>query len=672
MSPADAYPFRTLPAPLRFAVALAAVGAVFVVDRSSGSVIDDGSLFLLLATAVMASAWLAGTGPALAATVTGALVAAWQPEAAWNVRATGTHLALFVVQGLLLTALVSELRRARRVAELQAHEAQVARSETESAGRMKDEFLATISHELRTPLNSVLGWLHLLRTGKLDSTTSARGLESIERNVRLQAQLTGDLLDVSKALTGQLRLDSRAVSLVEAVRQAIAAATPAAKAKGVLVTSELPDTALLAVLGDPARLRQVAWHLLSNAIKFTPRGRHRGLTLEQSGDSAVLTVSDSGPGIDPEFLPRIFDRFTQEDPSPTRTAGGLGVGLSLVRDLVELHGGEIRARNRNRSHGAMFTARFPLQPVRPRSGKCRCRRSRFRPRRRSTVCACSSSIRMPTAASCSGPCSSSAVPWSALRPRWPMRSSRWRPGVRTCSSATAWRPSTTAYALVGKVLTLEADRGGRIPAAALTAWSPGRSTRAPHARAGADGSAEARRAGRAHRGDRQAHWARAPSRRTIELTALMAASRQRRLSAGVEVQRTGEPTRVSGPRTARRSTSSATPIAAGAGRWSASATVTLPATCRTPGLATAIGCGWTAAAPSRSGVPLSAGRARTDRRQIVDPATPWTDDGWPGIPAEGQVVYETARRHLHPRRHLARGRGAAAGCCATSASRRSR
>ena len=173
--------------------------------------IDDGSLFLLLATAVMASAWFAGTGPALAATVTGALVGAWQPEAAGNVRATGTHLALFVVQGLLLTALVSELRRARRVAELQACEAQVARRETESAGRMKDEFLATISHELRTPLNSVLGWLHLLRTGKLDAATSSRGLESIERNVRLQAQLTGDLLDVSKALTGQLRLDSRAV-----------------------------------------------------------------------------------------------------------------------------------------------------------------------------------------------------------------------------------------------------------------------------------------------------------------------------------------------------------------------------------------------------------------------------------------------------------------------------
>ena len=471
MPTADAYPFRTLPAPLRFAVALTAVGAVFVLDRSFASVIDDGSLFLLLATAVMASAWFAGTGPALAATVAGALVGAWQPEAAWNVRATGTHLALFVVQGLLLTALVAELRRARRVSELQAREAHVARTETESAGRMKDEFLATISHELRTPLNAVLGWLHLLRTGKLDSTTSARGLESIERNVRLQAQLTGDLLDVSKALTGQLRLDSRAVSLVEAVRQAIAAASPAAQAKGVLVTSVLPETTLLAVLGDPARLRQIAWHLLSNAIKFTPRGGTVGLTLEQSGDSAVLTVSDSGSGIDPDFLPRIFERFTQEDPSPTRTAGGLGVGLSLVRDLIELHGGDIRAQNRIGSNGATFTARFPLQP-----GTFEVREMPVPP------------LPFPTSAPLDGlrvlVLDQDPDGRELLRTVLQQRGAT----VRTATSVAdalesleAWRPDVLvsdsvapehdSYALVGKVRTLEVERGGRIPAAALTPWS---------------------------------------------------------------------------------------------------------------------------------------------------------------------------------------------------------
>ena len=208
---------------------------------------------------------------------------------------------------------------------------------------MKDEFLATISHELRTPLNSVLGWLHLLRTGKLDSATSARGLESIERNVRLQAQLTSDLLDVSKALDrpAPARLPHRCRSSKPCARRS-RPRRPAAQAKGVQVDERDARDASVAVLGDPARLRQVVWHLLANAIKFTPRGGAVGLDRRQSDDGAVLTVSDSGPGIDPEFLPRIFDRFTQEDPSPTRTAGGLGVGLSLVRDLVELHGGEIR------------------------------------------------------------------------------------------------------------------------------------------------------------------------------------------------------------------------------------------------------------------------------------------------------------------------------------------
>lgn len=471
MSTADAYPFPTLPAPLRFAVALAAVGAVFVIDRMFGSVIDDGSHFLLLATAVMASAWFAGTGPALAATVTGALVGAWQPDVGSNVRATGTHLALFLVQGLLLTALVSELRRARRVAEHQADEAQDARRESESAGRMKDEFLATISHELRTPLNSVLGWLHLLRTGKLDPTTSSRGLEAIERNVRLQAQLTGDMLDVSKALTGQLLLESRPVAFVEAVRQAIVAAAPAAQAKGVQVTSDLPEESPVPVLGDPARLRQVTWHLLSNAIKFTPRGGVVGLTLEEVDEFAVLVVSDSGPGIAPEFLPRIFGRFTQEDPSPTRTAGGLGVGLSLVHDLVELHGGEINARNRVGQNGAVFTTRFPLHsaaakevvaPVPPMSFPSSPpldglrvlvldQDADGRDLLRTVLQERGASVR--TAASVADALESLEA---------------WRPDMLVSDNVT---PEHDSYALVGKVQSLDSERGGRIPAAALTAWS---------------------------------------------------------------------------------------------------------------------------------------------------------------------------------------------------------
>jgi CheY-like chemotaxis protein len=226
----------------------------------------------------------------------------------------------------------------------------------------------------------------------------------------------------------------------------------------------------VAVLGDPTRLRQVAWHLLSTAIKFTPRGGAVGLTLEEAGESAVLTVSDSGPGIDPEFLPRIFDRFTQEDPSPTRIAGGLGVGLSLVHDLVELHAGEIEARNREGNRGALFTARFPLHrnpddvampapplpfPASPPLDGLRVlvldQDADGRELVRTVLQQRGAVVR--TAASVADALESLEA---------------WRPDVLVSDSVT---PEHDSYALVSKVQTLEADRGGRIPAAALTAWS---------------------------------------------------------------------------------------------------------------------------------------------------------------------------------------------------------
>jgi CheY-like chemotaxis protein len=377
---------------------------------------------------------------------------------------------LFVVQGLLLTALVSELRSARRGAEQQAREAHDARRESDAANRMKDEFLATISHELRTPLNAVLGWVHLLRTGKLDHATTSRGLESIERNVRLQAQVTSDLLDVSRALTGQLRVESRHVSLVDAALEAAAAVAPAADAKGVRIDTRLPEQPV-AVLGDATRLRQIVWNLLTNAIKFTPRGGVVGVEVTTSADSVILTVDDSGPGIEPQFLPRIFDRFTQADPSPTRTAGGLGVGLSLVRELVELHGGEIQARNRTDGGGAIFTARFPLQSAELRKD----------PAPRAAVAAVSSppldGLRVLVL-------DRDADGRDLLRTLLQQRGATvrtvasvadalealegWRPDALVTDSASA---AGDSYALVGKVQWLEADRGGRIPAAALTAYA---------------------------------------------------------------------------------------------------------------------------------------------------------------------------------------------------------
>ena len=310
---------------------------------------------------------------------------------------------------------------------------------------MKDEFLATISHELRTPLNAVLGWVNLLRTGKLDSATTVRGLESIDRNVRLQAQLTADLLDVSKALTGKLRLESRCVSVLEATREAAAAVVSSAQAKGVVVKTKFPDEAV-SVFGDATRLRQIVWHLLANAIKFTPRGGTVGRRHSYvARTTSCLTVYDSGPGIAPEFLPRIFDRFTQADASPTRSAGGLGVGLALVRELVELHGGEIRRAESRGSHRSDLHRDFSVAAGRASasdrlSGLAENWRVALL---RSTACACWSSTGTSKGANCCARCCSSAARPCGRRKTWPTRSRRSRRGGRTCSSATARHRSRT-------------------------------------------------------------------------------------------------------------------------------------------------------------------------------------------------------------------------------------
>ena len=462
----DAYPFRTNSAPLRFAIGIALVLLVFVLERSAPSLIDDGSVFILLGTAVGATAWFAGSGPALLATVLGAVLGALEGRTATSA-AVPMHLALFLVHGLLLTGVVAELRRARRDAEERAQDANLARQESETANRMKDEFLGTISHELRTPLNAVLGWVHLLRTGRLDPATATRGLESIDRNIRLQAQLTADLLDVSKALTGKLRLESQPAALEDAIRQAVAAATPAAKAKGVTLSFADVDPAV--VHGDPNRLRQIAWQLIANAIKFTPRDGHVEVSTRTTKDEALLVVQDSGRGIDPSFLPRIFDRFTQADSSSTRTAGGLGVGLSLVRELVELHGGEIEASNRAEGTGAIFTVRLPLQPGAVASQP--------HPFPKVTVAAGSPPLEGLRVLVLDQDVEGRELLRELLQQRGAIVQTvgsvgdaltsleSWRPDVLVSDSTS---PEHDSYSLIGKVQSLEADRGGRIPAAALT------------------------------------------------------------------------------------------------------------------------------------------------------------------------------------------------------------
>jgi len=247
---------------------------------------------------------------------------------------------------------------ALRNAQLLAREQQ-AREEAEAANRMKDEFLAMLSHELRTPLNAVLGWAVTLRTAKLEGDTAARALEVIERNARAQSQLIEDLLDISRIVTGKLRLDVRLVDLVPVVEAALDAIRPAAGAKSIALAAKL-DPRAGPVYGDPDRLQQVVLNLLTNAIKFTGAGGVIDVSLARATAHAEITVADTGQGIAPELLPFVFDRFRQADSSSTRTQGGLGIGLALVKHLAELHGGTATAESAGVGGGATFCVRLPL------------------------------------------------------------------------------------------------------------------------------------------------------------------------------------------------------------------------------------------------------------------------------------------------------------------------
>jgi signal transduction histidine kinase len=234
-----------------------------------------------------------------------------------------------------------------------------ARAQAEAANRAKDEFLAMVSHELRTPLSAMLGWSRMLTTGKLDPDTVSRGIEAIERNARAQTQLIGDLLDISRITTGKLQLNVRPLRLDSVITNIIDAMRPAAQAKQILLHANL-DTNAGSISGDPDRLQQIIWNLLSNAIKFTPAGGRVEITLERVGTHVQTTVADTGQGINAEFLPHVFERFRQADSSSTRKFGGLGLGLSIVRHLVELHGGTVQVDSPGEGQGATFTVRFPL------------------------------------------------------------------------------------------------------------------------------------------------------------------------------------------------------------------------------------------------------------------------------------------------------------------------
>ena len=254
---------------------------------------------------------------------------------------------------------VTERRQAERQQAVAIEREREARREAEAAARSKDEFVATLSHELRTPLNAIFGWVQLLRGGALDDGARVHALEVIERSTRTQTRMVEDLLDVSRMMSGNLRIEPRPVDLSAVVNAAVDAVRPALDAKSLNLVTGL-DSEAGPVAGDPERLQQVIWNLLTNAIKFTPRGGRIEVRLERRDSGVQVQVSDSGRGIAPDFVPRVFERFSQAEASSSRSQPGLGIGLALVRHLVELHGGTVQVASDGEGRGATFTVRLPV------------------------------------------------------------------------------------------------------------------------------------------------------------------------------------------------------------------------------------------------------------------------------------------------------------------------
>ncbi len=268
-----------------------------------------------------------------------------------------------IVEGVAAQASIAmENARLYEAAKIARHDAEHAAERAEESSRLKDEFLATISHELRTPLNAILGWTRILNSGKLPPEDAFKALQTVERNARVQAQLIDDLLDVSRIITGKLRIDVRPVNPAVFAEAAIEAVKPAAAAKDIRIRKVF-DSDAAAVAGDAVRLQQVIWNLLSNAVRFTPHGGRVEVALQRVDSHVQVRVSDTGQGIAPEFLPHVFDRFRQADQASTRQHGGMGLGLAIVRHLVELHGGSVAAESEGLGKGATFIVRLPITGV---------------------------------------------------------------------------------------------------------------------------------------------------------------------------------------------------------------------------------------------------------------------------------------------------------------------
>jgi signal transduction histidine kinase/ActR/RegA family two-component response regulator len=350
-----------------------------------------------------------------------------------------------------------------------------ARAEAEAANRLKDDFLSTLSHELRTPLTSIIGWTNLMRAGQVRGEVQAQALETIERNAKIQSRLIDDLLDLSRIISGKLLLETREVNLDTVVSNSIEVVRPAANAKSIQLTYEC-EPGGKTIVGDSARLQQVAWNLLSNAVKFTPEGGGVRVRLAGEGAGVKFSVSDTGRGIPAEFLPHVFDRFRQADSATTRTHGGLGLGLAIVRHLAELHGGTVHADSAGEGQGSTFSVTFPLAQT--AAAPCACDQTDAAQKgtglNRTDGLAgvrvlvvddeqdtrrLISTVIAQTGAEVTS-CASAGEALETLK--------TWRPHVLMSDIGM---PGEDGYALIRQVRALPPERGGRTPAAALTAYA---------------------------------------------------------------------------------------------------------------------------------------------------------------------------------------------------------
>lgn len=355
---------------------------------------------------------------------------------------------------------------------------QDARREAEAANRSKDEFLATVSHELRTPLASILGWARLLGSDMVEQSKYPQVFETIARNAKSQAQLIDDLLDVSRIITGKLRLDVRPLELKPIIEATVETVRPAATAKEIELDVAL-DTGVSEVSGDPDRLQQLIWNLLSNAIKFTPKQGKVGVRLSENGSQAEIVVQDTGAGINPDFIPHVFDRFRQADSSSARKYGGLGLGLAIVRHLTELHGGTVHVESEGEGKGSTFKVTLPIlarsleqiskEPSLDRRKKRSDELPMLRPvldGLRILVVDDEKDIRdfaVMTFQECGAQASSTSSLDEAMK-----LIETWKPDVLV---ADIGMPDEDGYTLIRRVRCLPPERGGRTPAMALTAYA---------------------------------------------------------------------------------------------------------------------------------------------------------------------------------------------------------